>query len=347
MLIRKSLQCRDELRCFEGCRCTPWAHATARGPVFLSGSLFKDRNYLTGTVFIFTAGAVLYAIMALLPALLQNLLQWPVVLTGLVTAPRRLGSIAALVVVGRLLPIVDVRVIIGAGFDMSAISLWQMSNFYLQVDVWTVLYSGVLQGFGTGFIYMPFATTAFGTLPTHLRNEGTALFNLMRNLGSSVGISARHHAAGTQYANLPFAARRACHPFCGPAERVSNASTRAWNQSRRHQCNRDPTSRDDRLHHRLQVYHDPDDRSRPAGHVPAASEASQRMSAVRKSQLPLTAAMALTLAGCMVGPDFKRPDAPTAQRYTADELSPDFQDQRWTRVRSSKSSGGASSNRRH
>jgi DHA2 family multidrug resistance protein len=163
---------------------------TARGPRFISPSIFKDRNFLTGCVFIFTAGAVLYAVMALLPPLLQGLLGYPVVLTGLVTAPRGIGSIAALWVVGKLLPRIDVRYIIGAGFLMTAVSLWQMSGFYLEIDTGSIVTSGLLQGFGTGFIYMPLAAVAFGTLAPHLRNEGTALFNLLRNIGSSIGISA-------------------------------------------------------------------------------------------------------------------------------------------------------------
>ncbi|MET0988836.1 MAG: DHA2 family efflux MFS transporter permease subunit [Steroidobacteraceae bacterium] len=164
--------------------------ATARGPVFVSPSLFKDRNYFTGSIFIFTMGAVLYATLALLPPLLQGLFNYPVVLTGLVTAPRGLGSIAALFLVGPLMRRIDVRYVIGTGFVMTAISLWHMSHFFLQTSTWAVVSSGVLQGFGTGFIYMPLAATAFGTLAPHLRNEGTALFNLLRNLGSSIGISA-------------------------------------------------------------------------------------------------------------------------------------------------------------
>lgn len=163
---------------------------TARGPVFVSPSLFKDRNFFTGSIFMFTMGAVLYATLALLPPLMQGLLNYPVVLTGLVTAPRGLGSIGAMFLLGPLMRKVDVRYIIGAGFVMTAISLWQMTGFYLQTNTWALVSSGVLQGFGTGVIYMPLAATAFGTLAPHLRNEGTALFNLLRNLGSSIGISA-------------------------------------------------------------------------------------------------------------------------------------------------------------
>lgn len=162
---------------------------TARGPMFIHPAMFKDRNYVTGSVFIFSMGAVLFATLALLPPMLQGLLNYPVVLTGLVTAPRGLGSLIAIVFVGPLMRRVDVRYVIGFGFLMTAVSLWQMSRWYLQIDTWSIVSSGLLQGFGTGFIYMPLAATTFATLLPHLRNEGTALFNLLRNLGSSIGIS--------------------------------------------------------------------------------------------------------------------------------------------------------------
>jgi DHA2 family multidrug resistance protein len=76
------------------------------------------------------------------------------------------------------------------GLSLTAVSLWWMTNFYLQMDSNEVVWSGLLQGFGTGCVFAPLSTIAFSTLAPHLRNEGTAFFSLMRNLGSSVGISA-------------------------------------------------------------------------------------------------------------------------------------------------------------
>ena len=157
---------------------------------FISPALFKDRNFLTGNVFIFIVGVVLFATLALLPPLLQDLLGYPVVLTGLVTAPRGIGTLAAMVVVGRLMGRMDTRWIIAAGFAMTAFSLWQMTHFYLQMTSSQVVWSGLVQGFGTGFVYVPLAAITFATLAPQLRNEGTAVFSLIRNLGSSVGISA-------------------------------------------------------------------------------------------------------------------------------------------------------------
>jgi DHA2 family multidrug resistance protein len=157
---------------------------------FVSPALFRDRNFLTGNVLIFVMGAVIFATLALLPPLLQDLLNYPVVTTGLVTAPRGIGSLIAIVVVGRIIGKVDARLIIGGGFAVTAFSMWQMTGFDLQMNSATVVWSGFMQGVGTGFVFTPCAAVAFATLSAGLRNEGTAIFSLVRNMGSSIGISA-------------------------------------------------------------------------------------------------------------------------------------------------------------
>jgi MFS transporter, DHA2 family, multidrug resistance protein len=158
-------------------------------PPFVSPALFKDRNFLTGNVFIFIVGAVLFATLALLPPLLQDLLNYPVLTTGLVTAPRGLGTFCAMFIVGRLMGKIDTRMIIAVGFALTAFSSWQMAGFDLQMDSSIVIWSGLAQGLGTGFVYVPLAAVTFATLSPALRNEGTAIFSLTRNLGSSIGIS--------------------------------------------------------------------------------------------------------------------------------------------------------------
>ncbi len=162
---------------------------TTKRPPFISPAMFKDRNFLTGNFFIFVVGVVLFATLALLPPLLQELMNYPVVLAGLVTAPRGLGTLAAMFFVGRIMGRVDTRYIIAAGFALTAISLWQMTGFYLQMGTASVVWSGLAQGFGTGLVYVPLAAITFATLSPALRNEGTAVFSLIRNIGSSVGIS--------------------------------------------------------------------------------------------------------------------------------------------------------------
>jgi MFS transporter, DHA2 family, multidrug resistance protein len=162
---------------------------TTTGQRFLSPGLFKDRNFLTGNVFVFIIGVVLFATLALLPPLLQDLLNYPVVTAGLVTAPRGLGTLGAMFIVGRIIGKVDIRLIIGTGFALTALASWQMTGFDLQMDSATVVWSGLSQGLGTGFVYVPLAAAAFATLTPALRNEGTAIFSLTRNVGSSIGIS--------------------------------------------------------------------------------------------------------------------------------------------------------------
>jgi DHA2 family multidrug resistance protein len=92
-------------------------------------------------------------------------------------------------IVGRLMGKIDIRLIIATGFSLAAVSSWQMTGFDVQMDSSMVVWSGILQGLGTGFVYVPLAAAAFATLTPALRNEGTAIFSLTRNLGSSIGIS--------------------------------------------------------------------------------------------------------------------------------------------------------------
>lgn len=161
---------------------------TAEHP-FISRSLFKDRNFVVGNVFIFIVGVVLFATLALLPPLLQGLMGYPVLAAGLVTMPRGVGTWVSMLVVGRIIGHVDARWLIAVGFGLCVISLAQMSGFSPQMDSHPVITSGVIQGFGTGLAYVALTTVSFVTLPAALRNEGASFFNLMRNVGSSVGIS--------------------------------------------------------------------------------------------------------------------------------------------------------------
>jgi len=164
--------------------------ATTRQPAFISLALFRDRNFVTGNFFIFIVGIVLFATLALLPPLLQDLMGYPVVYTGIVTAPRGMGTLASMIILNRIMGRVDARWLVAGGFLMTAISLWMMTGFYLQMPSHLVVWSGVLQGFGTGFVFVPLSTITFATLAAKYRNEGAAMFSLTRNIGSSIGISA-------------------------------------------------------------------------------------------------------------------------------------------------------------
>jgi DHA2 family multidrug resistance protein len=161
---------------------------TAREP-FVSPALFKDRNFAVGNIFIFIIGVVLFATLALLPPLLQDLLNYPVVTTGFVTAPRGVGGFLTMALVGRLIGRVDARGLIALGLCATAVSLWMMCDFSPLMDERPIIWSGFMQGVGTGFAYVPLAAVSFATLAPQLRSEGTAIFNLLRNVGSSNGIA--------------------------------------------------------------------------------------------------------------------------------------------------------------
>jgi DHA2 family multidrug resistance protein len=163
--------------------------ATARDRSFINLDLLKSPNFMAGTVLMFFVGGILSGTLALLPTMLQSLMNYPVFTTGLVTAPRGIGTMIAMFVVGRMINRVDNRLIILTGFLLTVLSLWQMTGFSLQMGMAPVVVSGVLQGFGLGCTFVPLNTLALSNLPRHILTQGTAMRSLMRNLGGSIGIS--------------------------------------------------------------------------------------------------------------------------------------------------------------
>ena len=161
---------------------------TAKKP-FIEPGLFKDKNFAVGVSFMFMIGIILLSTMALLPPFLQNLMGYPVITTGFVLAPRGVGTMLAMFVVGKLMGRVAPRWLIVTGLAFLAISLWDMAHFTTDVSIGTLVYTGVVQGLGFGFVFVPLTTIAFATLAQHYRTEGTAMFSLIRNLGSSIGVS--------------------------------------------------------------------------------------------------------------------------------------------------------------
>ncbi|MBU6491837.1 DHA2 family efflux MFS transporter permease subunit [Pandoraea sp.] len=162
---------------------------TADEHSFFNRSLIKDRNFNTGVIYIFVVGLILYATRALLPPLLQTVLGYPALLTGLVTAPSGAGTMLAMLFVGRMVGRVDVRLLLGFGFALTAYSLYQMSGYTTVLSPSDIVWPGVIQGFGLGFVFVPLTTITFATLAPSLRADGTAIYSLSRNIGSSIGIS--------------------------------------------------------------------------------------------------------------------------------------------------------------
>lgn len=161
---------------------------TYRNP-FIEPSIFKDRNYSVGLLFIFVVGIILLATMALLPPFMQSLMGYPIIDVGFLLAPRGIGTMIAMVTVGKLASRIDVRLLILAGLLLTSFSLWEMTLYTTETTAFTIVRTGVIQGFGLGFLFVPLSTLTFSTLEPKFRNEGTALYSLMRNIGSSIGIS--------------------------------------------------------------------------------------------------------------------------------------------------------------
>ena len=161
---------------------------TAERP-FVRPALFRDRNFTAGMIFVAVVGLTYYASMALQPPYLQTLMNYPVVTAGLVMGPRGLGTMAAMLVVGRLIGPVDTRVLLGFGLAISAWSFYQMTGWTPDVAQWTIITVGIVQGIGLGFIFVPLSTATLSTLSAEHRTEGAGFYSLSRNIGSSAGIS--------------------------------------------------------------------------------------------------------------------------------------------------------------
>jgi DHA2 family multidrug resistance protein len=169
-----------------------WAfviHITGRAGAFIEPRIFRDTNLVMALSMIFMVGAILLAGLALMPPMLQNIMGYPVVTTGLVLAPRGVGTMVSMIVVGRLVGKFDARLLILTGLSLTAFSLWQMSGFSITMDRTPIIVSGLVQGFGLGFVFVPLSTIAFATLEPRFRADAASLFSLLRNIGSSVGIS--------------------------------------------------------------------------------------------------------------------------------------------------------------
>jgi DHA2 family multidrug resistance protein len=156
---------------------------------FITPTVFKDRNLSVGLLVMFAVGMVLLAVSALLAPWLQTLGNYPVETAGLVMAPRGFGTMAAMLIAGRLSNKVDGRLLMAFGIVVLAWSLYRMTAWTPAVSETTMVVNTILQGAGLGFVFIPLQVIAFATLDPALRTEGTALLSLVRNVGSAIGIS--------------------------------------------------------------------------------------------------------------------------------------------------------------
>ena len=163
---------------------------TAAHPLF-DRLLFADLNYNLALVFMVVTGLVMYANMALLPPLMQSLLGYSVIDTGMLLIPRSIGSLVAMQLAGWFVRKhnMDARILVSLGIILLAYSLYLMSGWSLNIGQHELIVSGVFMGLGVGFVFLPVNIAAFSTLKPQLRTEGSSLLNLFRSVGSSIGIS--------------------------------------------------------------------------------------------------------------------------------------------------------------
>jgi DHA2 family multidrug resistance protein len=166
---------------------------------FIDPVIFRNRNFSFSLLVSFVVGFNLLATMAILPPLMQNLLGYPVLTTGWILAPRGVGTMVSMSLVGRLVEKIDPRLLIVFGLACMAVSLWQMAGFDRNVTPAMLIHTGLLQGFGMGFTFVPMSTMAFSTLPPRYRPDASGFYSLSRNIGSSVGISVLMGALAVYY----------------------------------------------------------------------------------------------------------------------------------------------------
>jgi MFS transporter, DHA2 family, multidrug resistance protein len=166
-----------------------FAHSFTTSRPFVQFALFKDRNFVTGCIFMTVMGLVLYSTMALASPYLQNVIGYPIITAGVLLATRGFGTFLAMMLVGRLMRYIEARTLIISGLTITAASLFDMTGWTDQTQAPQIVTVSIIQGFGFGLVFVPLSTVSFLTLPNHLRTDGTSMLTLMRNVASSVGIS--------------------------------------------------------------------------------------------------------------------------------------------------------------
>lgn len=152
-------------------------------------TIFKNRNFATGCILITLFGAAIYGLIVLLPLFYQELLGYTALNAGIIVSPRGIGAIVAMPIIGILTTRMDNRYLIASGFFIFAIcSLW-FGEVTLAIGPWSFIWAIILSGFGSGMVFVPLSTTTMGTLANEQIGNASGLYNLLRNVGGSFGIS--------------------------------------------------------------------------------------------------------------------------------------------------------------
>jgi DHA2 family multidrug resistance protein len=177
---------------------------TAEHPV-VDLSVFRLRTYAAGVVLMTVVGFVLYGSMVLLPVWIQTLLGYPALAAGIALAPRGMGSMIGMPLVGALMPKTDPRRFLACGLIIGAGTLWQFSRLSLDTGYWNLFWPQIIQGFSLALLFVPLTTITMSPIPRERMGNATSIFNLTRNMGGSIGIAivqtlqARHTQAHINY----------------------------------------------------------------------------------------------------------------------------------------------------
>jgi MFS transporter, DHA2 family, multidrug resistance protein len=151
--------------------------------------VFKDRNFLIGSVLMFMFGIGIYSTVAVLPLFYQELLGYTAFTAGLAVAPRGLGAILGMPVIGFLSNKLDPRYLLTFGFFTFGLTTLYFGSITLDISPTTLFLPILITGFGLSFVFVPISTAAYGTLKNEQIGNASGIFNLMRNVGGSIGIS--------------------------------------------------------------------------------------------------------------------------------------------------------------
>ena len=151
--------------------------------------IFKNRTYATGVFLMTVLGFVLYGSTVLLPLWLQTLMGYSALEAGMAMLPRGLGSFLFMPIVGILMGKIEARKLLAAGLIIASYSIYQLSNLNLNAGYWDIFWPQLLQGTSMGLLFVPLTTITNGLIPKEQMGNATSLFNLMRNIGASIGIA--------------------------------------------------------------------------------------------------------------------------------------------------------------
>jgi DHA2 family multidrug resistance protein len=151
--------------------------------------IFSNRTYATGVFLMTVVGFVLYGSLVLLPVMLQTLFGYSSLEAGKAMAPRGMGSLLMMPLVGYLTGVFDARKLLAIGLAIGGITLLWLGQLNLNAGYWDIFWPQFLQGAGMALLFVPLTTVAMATIARERMGYATSLFNLMRNIGGSIGIA--------------------------------------------------------------------------------------------------------------------------------------------------------------